>query len=102
MRRGGDSAMETAIALATCGCRVTLSYRKPEFSRPKPENAAKLQALAADPNTDVEIETVAGDRVTTPSGEYLGPRPTPRGTSDASTSSSHHGLEPSYFDFTHQ
>ena len=31
---GGDSALETAIALAECGARVTLSYRKGEFSRP--------------------------------------------------------------------
>ncbi len=33
---GGDSALETAIGIAQCGGRVTLSYRKPEFSRPKP------------------------------------------------------------------
>jgi len=77
---GGDSAMETAIALATCGSRVTLSYRKPEFSRPKPENIAKLQALATDPTADFDVETVDGDRVTTPSGAYLGPKPTPLGT----------------------
>ena len=43
---GGDSAMETAIALAECGGNVTLSYRKPEFNRPKPENIEKLQRLA--------------------------------------------------------
>jgi len=44
---GGDSAMETAIALSLCGADVTLSYRKPEFNRPKPENIEKLEALAA-------------------------------------------------------
>ncbi|MEO1235984.1 MAG: NAD(P)-binding domain-containing protein [Planctomycetota bacterium] len=77
---GGDSAMETAIALATCGSRVTLSYRKPEFSRPKPENIEKLKSLAANPDADVEVETVDGDRVTTPSGAYLGPKPQPPGT----------------------
>ncbi len=70
---GGDSAMETAIALGSCGSDVTLSYRKPEFSRPKPENVEKLQQLAADPNTGVDVETVDGDRVTTPSGEYMEP-----------------------------
>jgi NosR/NirI family transcriptional regulator, nitrous oxide reductase regulator len=43
---GGDSAMETAIALGSCGSNVTLSYRKPEFSRPKPENIEQLNALA--------------------------------------------------------
>ncbi|MEM6553868.1 MAG: NAD(P)-binding domain-containing protein [Planctomycetota bacterium] len=47
---GGDSAMETAIALASCGSTVTLSYRKPEFSRPKPENVEDLKALSADPD----------------------------------------------------
>ncbi len=43
---GGDSAMETAIALGNGGSDVILSYRKPEFSRPKPENVEKLRALA--------------------------------------------------------
>jgi len=69
---GGDSALETAIALAQCGASVTLSYRKPEFSRPKPENVERLQALVADPNADIDdVETVEGDRVTTPSGGYI-------------------------------
>ena len=75
---GGDSAMETAIALATCGADVTLSYRKPEFSRPKPDNIEKINALArgadrdVDVDVDVDVETVEGDRVTTPSGGYQG------------------------------
>ncbi|MEO0514864.1 MAG: NAD(P)-binding domain-containing protein [Planctomycetota bacterium] len=77
---GGDSAMETAIALANCGSKVTLSYRKPEFSRPKPENVEKLKSLAADPNAEVSVETVNGDRVTTPSGPYMGPKTQPPGT----------------------
>ena len=42
---GGDSALETAIAVAEHGGRVTLSYRKPSFSRPKPENAERIEAL---------------------------------------------------------
>ena len=45
---GGDSAMESAIALAEKGGRVTLSYRKKEFSRPKPENIQKLNQLSED------------------------------------------------------
>ncbi|MEM7625298.1 MAG: NAD(P)-binding domain-containing protein [Planctomycetota bacterium] len=77
---GGDSAMETAIALATCGSKVTLSYRKPEFSRPKPENVAKLNELALNPMADVSVENVEGDRVTTPTGPYLGAKPQPPGT----------------------
>ena len=34
---GGDSALETAIALSTAGARVTLSYRGKGFARPKPD-----------------------------------------------------------------
>lgn len=48
---GGDSALETAIALAECGSRVTLSYRKPEFSRPKPDNVERLQRLSSKAHT---------------------------------------------------
>src|SRR5437867_5498362 len=40
---GGDSALETAIALAESGARVTLSYRKPDLARPKPENRERLE-----------------------------------------------------------
>lgn len=42
---GGDSALEAAIALALENAHVTLSYRKPEFARPKPENIQQLQQL---------------------------------------------------------
>lgn len=42
---GGDSAMEAAISLAEEGATVDLSYRKAEFSRPKPGNVEKLKAL---------------------------------------------------------
>lgn len=45
---GGDSALEAAIALAEAGAEVSLSYRKKEFSRPKPENIEKLDALEND------------------------------------------------------
>ena len=47
---GGDSALEAAIALAEAGARVTLSYRKKDFSRPKSENLERLQALARQPD----------------------------------------------------
>jgi NosR/NirI family nitrous oxide reductase transcriptional regulator len=69
---GGDSALETAIALASCGARVTLSYRKAEFSRPKPENLEKLETLRADPTADVSVEEPTSERVGTASGGYLG------------------------------
>jgi thioredoxin reductase/ferredoxin len=39
---GGDSALESAIAIAEAGGRVTLSYRKHEFARAKPENVEAL------------------------------------------------------------
>ena len=46
---GGDSALESAIALAGSGAKVTVSYRKPEFARPKPENVEKIKMLEHDP-----------------------------------------------------
>jgi len=45
---GGDSALETAIALAQAGAQVTLSYRRHELARPKPENVEKLERLRGD------------------------------------------------------
>lgn len=42
---GGDSALETAIAVSSCAKSVTVSYRKPIFSRPKEQNAVKFNAL---------------------------------------------------------
>ena len=68
---GGDSAMEAAIVLACAGGRVTLSYRKPEFSRPKPENVERLQQLAADPMADVSVDSPTSERVTTSAGAFL-------------------------------
>ncbi|MDH3216336.1 MAG: NAD(P)-binding domain-containing protein [Candidatus Krumholzibacteria bacterium] len=68
---GGDSALETAIALAQCGSNVTLSYRKKEFSRPKPENLEKLEKISGDPTADVAIENPTSERVTTAAGGYL-------------------------------
>ena len=59
---GGDSALETAIALKTSGANVTLSYRGKELSRAKPENIEKVTALAAgaEQNAQVERPTVKG------------------------------------------
>lgn len=62
---GGDSAIETAIACAKGGAHVTLSYRKKEFSRPKPENAQNLKKLLADISSDVGVEQPSSERVTT-------------------------------------
>ncbi len=68
---GGDSALETAIALATCNARVTLSYRNHEFSRPKPENVEKLNRLALDPTGEVTVEEPSSERVSVATGPYL-------------------------------
>lgn len=45
---GGDSALETAIALTKAGAIVTLSYRKNEFSRAKTSNIELLSSLVKD------------------------------------------------------
>jgi thioredoxin reductase/NAD-dependent dihydropyrimidine dehydrogenase PreA subunit len=62
---GGDSAIETAIALGACGAHVTLSYRKKEFARPKPENVEKLRALEANADHPVQIVRPSSERVNT-------------------------------------
>ncbi len=62
---GGDTALETAIALGACGAHVTLSYRKKEFSRPKPDNIEKLKALEANADHPVQIERPTSERVST-------------------------------------
>ncbi len=62
---GGDSALEASIALALAGAKVTHSYRRDAFSRPKPENIDKLNQLIADPSADVAVEEPTSERVTT-------------------------------------
>src|ERR1700730_16666408 len=68
---GGDTALETAIAIAACGGKVTLSYRKKEFARPKPENVEKLQMLVKDPAARVAVERPTSERVTTAASSYM-------------------------------
>jgi thioredoxin reductase/ferredoxin len=68
---GGDSALETSIAIARAGGSVTHSYRKEEFSRPKPDNVEFLNMLMADPMADVSIETPSSERVTTCTGDFM-------------------------------
>ncbi len=69
---GGDSALETAIAIASSGGDVTLSYRGSAFGRPKPENIAALRKLEANPAAAVTIVQPESERVSTATGEYLG------------------------------
>lgn len=68
---GGDSALETAIALASCGAQVTLSYRKKEFSRPKPDNLTKIRRLQSDPAAEVAVERPVSERVNTAAGSQI-------------------------------
>lgn len=65
---GGDSAIEAALGLASEGSiRVTLSYRKSEFSRIKERNALRIKEHAAKKSIDVlfnsEVVEIAQDRV---------------------------------------
>jgi thioredoxin reductase len=46
---GGDSALETAIALASGGGDVTLVHRGAAFARPKPEYLEALESLLGEP-----------------------------------------------------
>lgn len=62
---GGDSALESAIALTVSGAHVTLSYRKPEFARSKPENAEKVRQLVLDPAQEMAVESPSSERVNT-------------------------------------
>ncbi|MGF1483950.1 MAG: NAD(P)-binding domain-containing protein [Opitutales bacterium] len=62
---GGDSALETAIALTVCGAHVTLSYRKPEFARPKPDNIEQIDRLTKDSACEASVANPSSDRVNT-------------------------------------
>jgi len=54
---GGDSAAEAAIALAESDAEVTISYRKPEFNRPKPENIARVHELVDEGKISLKLDT---------------------------------------------
>jgi len=52
---GGDSAVEAALGLAHQeGCRVTLSYRKPELMRIKQRNQERIDPLIASGTVDFQ------------------------------------------------
>jgi len=54
---GGDSALEAAIALAQTGNRVSLSYRKKSFSRPKENNLITLNNLVKEGKINLFLES---------------------------------------------
>jgi len=68
---GGDSALEVTIALGAAGAHVTLSYRKKEFARPKPDNVEKIRMLEKNPAADVAVEHPTSERVTTSTGSFM-------------------------------
>ena len=67
---GGDSAVETAIALAASGARTTLACRGKDLVRPKPANVAALRALEHDPRAPVGVEHPSSERVTAATGAF--------------------------------
>lgn len=71
---GGDSAMESAIALTKAGADVVLSYRKPEFARAKPENIETVKRLAKNPMAEAQVANPVSERITTASGDFM-PKP---------------------------
>ncbi len=72
---GGDSALEAAVALADADAIVTLSYRRAEFSRPKPDNVDAIERLQQAGKLQVklpsQVVSITPDQVTlkTDSGE---------------------------------
>ena len=68
---GGDSATEAATALTEAGARVTLSYRRDTFVRPKPENVERVRELEDDPEGEgaltirmpTDVEEIRDDSV---------------------------------------
>ncbi|MCW8809852.1 MAG: NAD(P)-binding domain-containing protein [Ignavibacteriaceae bacterium] len=64
---GGDTALETAIAVAEHAKSTTISYRKPTFSRPKEGNIEKLNKLVRDDKLKLmmksDIKEIKEDKV---------------------------------------
>lgn len=54
---GGDTALETAIAVAEHAKSTTISYRKPAFSRPKEGNVEKLNKLVSNGKLKLMMES---------------------------------------------
>ncbi len=61
---GGDSALESAVALDESGAEVSLSYRKGSFSRPKPDNVDRLRESAVEVVFESEVENIEVGSVT--------------------------------------
>ena len=68
---GGDSALETAIALAEVGCDVTIAYRAAQFSRPKPDNIERLAALPIRVRFGTRVTEIRPNEVVFDGGETM-------------------------------
>ncbi len=51
---GGDSALDWTLSLAELAAKIYVVHRRPQF-RGAPESVARMQALAADPASPVEL-----------------------------------------------
>jgi len=64
---GGDSALEAATSCASHGAKVTISYRKSEFSRPKEGNLREMENHQQQGRIEVlfnsDIERITEDKV---------------------------------------
>lgn len=74
---GGDSALEAATSIAAePGTTVTLSYRSDAFSRAKPKNRDKVEAMSADGRLRVlfnsNVKEIRADSVVMQVDEKLG------------------------------
>lgn len=76
---GGDSAVETAVALVQAGAHVTLAHRGRDLARAKAENVERLERLVVDPSAPVEIESPSSEHVTSAATAALAPL-APRGS----------------------
>jgi NosR/NirI family transcriptional regulator, nitrous oxide reductase regulator len=68
---GGDTAVETAIALVLGGADVTLVHRARELARPKRANLEKLAALIRDPAAPVAIENPTDEQASAAAGPLV-------------------------------
>jgi thioredoxin reductase/ferredoxin len=60
---GGDTAVESAVALADAGAHVTLAHRGNQLKRPKPENLRRLQQGPVRVLTGAQTRSIGSDRV---------------------------------------
>jgi thioredoxin reductase len=60
---GGDTAVESAVALADAGAHVTLAHRGNQLKRPKPENLRRLQQGPVRVLPGAQTRSIGSDQV---------------------------------------